>query len=167
MVIEPAFGTFGSVSRLKLNQHHHKDCQQKEAWSALKCSGRWLRWLWTSENTLDTSRRRGSPNYHRLWKLHTGLQATWILCLSTLLSDSGTLISKIKRKILSNFFQSTLHLICFDTALCEEPHLSVITLCDLPFLWKVSMFFFWTIAKSAVFPIIVFSENKRYPECIL
>ncbi len=28
-------------------------------------------------------------------------------------------------------FQSTLHLICFDTALCKQPHLSVMTLCDL------------------------------------
>ncbi len=37
----------------KWNQHLHKVCQQKEAWSALKCPGRWLRWLWTSENTLD------------------------------------------------------------------------------------------------------------------
>ncbi len=35
------------------NQHLHKACQQKEAWSALKCPGRWLRWLWTSENTVD------------------------------------------------------------------------------------------------------------------
>ncbi len=46
-------------------------------------------------------------------------------------------------------FQSTLHLICFDTALCKQPHLSVMTLCDLPSLWRVSMFVFWTIAKSA------------------
>ncbi len=30
-------------------------------------------------------------------------------------------------------FQSTLHLICFDTALLEQPLLSVMTLCDLPF----------------------------------
>ncbi len=37
----------------KWNQHLHKDCQQKEAWSALKFPGRWLRWLWTSENTVD------------------------------------------------------------------------------------------------------------------
>ncbi len=37
----------------KWNQHLHKACQQKEAWSALKCPGRWLRWLWTSENTVD------------------------------------------------------------------------------------------------------------------
>ncbi len=64
-------------------------------------------------------------------------------------------------------FQSTLHVICFDTALLEQPPLSVITLCDLPSLWKVSMFVIWTIAKSAVFPIIVVSKNKRYLQFIL
>ncbi len=37
----------------KWNQHLHIACQQKEGWSALKCPGRWLRWLWTSENTVD------------------------------------------------------------------------------------------------------------------
>ncbi len=36
----------------KLNPHLHEACQQKEAWSALKCPGRWLRWLWTSENSV-------------------------------------------------------------------------------------------------------------------
>ncbi len=64
-------------------------------------------------------------------------------------------------------FQSTLHLICFDTALCEQPPLSIMTLCDLPSSWRVSMIVFWTTAKSAVFLIIVLSKNKRYPECIL
>ncbi len=64
-------------------------------------------------------------------------------------------------------FQSTLHLICFDTALCKQPHLSVMTFCDLPSLWRVSMFIFWIIAKSAVFLVIVVSKNKRYPEFIL
>ncbi len=64
-------------------------------------------------------------------------------------------------------FQSTLHLICFDTALLEQPPLSVMTLCDLPSLWRESMIVFCTIAKSAVFPIIAISKNKRYPECIL
>ncbi len=59
-------------------------------------------------------------------------------------------------------FQSTFHLICFDTELYEKSHLSVMTLCDLPSLWRVSMFVFWTIAKSALFPIIVISKNKRY-----
>ncbi len=66
-----------------------------------------------------------------------------------------------------SYFQSTLHLICFDTALLEQPPLSVMTLCDLPSLWRVSMIVFWTIAKSAVFPIIVVSKNKRYSEFIL
>ncbi len=59
-------------------------------------------------------------------------------------------------------FQSTFHLICFDTALLEQPPLSVMTLCHLPSLWRVSMIVFWTIAKSAVFPIIVVSKNKRF-----
>ncbi len=62
-------------------------------------------------------------------------------------------------------FQSTLHLICFDTALLEQPPLSV--MCDLPSLWRVSMIFFWTIAKSAVFPIIMVLNNMIYPEFIL
>ncbi len=47
---------------------------------------------------INTSRWHGSPNHHWLWKLHTGLQATWILCLSTLPPDSGTLISKLNAK---------------------------------------------------------------------
>ncbi len=64
-------------------------------------------------------------------------------------------------------FQSTLHLICFDTALLEQPPLSVMTLCELSSLWRVSMIIFWTIAKSSVFPIIVVSKNKRYPEFIM
>ncbi len=64
-------------------------------------------------------------------------------------------------------FQSTLHLICFDTALLELSPLSLMTLCDLPSLWRVSMIVFWTITKSAVFPIIVVLKNKRYPEFIL
>ncbi len=58
-------------------------------------------------------------------------------------------------------FQSTLNLISFDTALLKQPPLSVMTLCDLPSLWRASMIIFWTIAKSAVFPTIVVSKNKR------
>ncbi len=208
----------------KWNQHLRKACQQKEAWSALKFPGRCCvdcglqKTQWT-----NTSRWHGSPNHHWLWKLHTGLQATWILCLSTLPPDSGTLMSKLNEKCtfiwkedfgpLSNSpvfflfspgkmrltmflfqkwcvalflkmsergdswwtdssfssllvklsqgfawqysqacghpcclftfsypmssFQSTFHLICFDTALLEQPPLSAITLCDLPSLWRV------------------------------
>ncbi len=42
----------------------------------------------------NTSWWHGTPNHHWLWKLYTGPQATWILCLSYLPPDSGTLISK-------------------------------------------------------------------------
>ncbi len=64
----------------------------------------------------------------------------------------------------TNFFLPvTLHLICFDTALLEQPPLSVMTLCDLSSLWRVSMIVFWTFAKSAVFPIIVLSRDKEIP----
>ncbi len=106
MVIEPAFGTFGSVGRCpagKWNQHLHKACQQKEAWSALQFPGRWLRWLWTQKTQwTNTSRWHGSPNHHWLWKLHTALQATWILCLSTLPPDSGTLFPNEMQNLLSS-----------------------------------------------------------------
>ncbi len=64
-------------------------------------------------------------------------------------------------------FHSTLHLICFDTALLEQPPHSVMTLWDLPSLWRVSMIVFWTIVKSAAFPIIVVSKSKRYLQFIL
>ncbi len=57
-------------------------------------------------------------------------------------------------------FQSTLHLICFDTALCKQPHLSVMTLCDLPSLWRVSMFVFWTIASQQSSPLLWFQRTR-------
>ncbi len=37
----------------------------------------------------------------------------------------------------------------------------------LTLLWRVLMIVFWTTAKSPLFPIIVVSKNKRYPEFIL
>ncbi len=46
----------------------------------------------------NASRHHSAPNHHWLWKLHTGLQAAWILCLSTLPPDSVTLISKLNAK---------------------------------------------------------------------
>ncbi len=205
----------------KWNQHLHKACQQKEAWKCSKIS--WYdccidcglqKRQWT-----NTSRWHGSPNHHWLWKLHTGLQATWILCLSTLPPDSNLLssekrtldhwvlflhspgktllmLSLVQKWLGSPFpevvwawwllmhwlqlqftpcealtsvwisfawqysqacshpcclctfsypnssFQSTLHLICFDTARCKHPHLSVMTLCDLPSLWRAWMFIY-------------------------
>ncbi len=104
MVIEPAFGTFGSVDRCQVLLENKisisiKLVSRRKHGSALKFPGRWLRWLWTQKTQwTNTSRWHGSPNHHWLWKLHTGLQATWILCLSTLPPDSGTLISKWNAK---------------------------------------------------------------------
>ncbi len=238
----------------KWNQHLHKACQQKKAWSALKFPGRWLRWLWTSENTVDqhqqmpwqpkssltvetshwTSSNMDSVPLHsssRLWDLDFQMKFKIYFHLKRglwtteffLHSPGKTLLtlSLVQKWLGSPFpedvwawwllmhwlqlqfipcealtsvwisfawqysqacshscclctfsypnssFQSTLHLICFDTAHCKQPHLSGMTLCDLPSLWRASMFVFWIIAKSAVFPIIVVSKNKRYPEFIL
>ncbi len=236
----------------KWNQHLHKACQQKEAWSALKFPGRWLRWLWTSENTVDqhqqmtwqpkssltvetshwTSSNMDSVPLHsssRLWDLDFQMKCKIYFDHFGPLSNSPVLflhspgktlltLSLVQKWLGSPFpevvwawwllmhwlqlqstpcealtsvwisfawlysqacshpcclctfsypnssFQSTLHLICFDTALLEQPPLSVMTLCDLPSLWRASMFVFWIIA---VFPIIVVSKNKRYPEFIL
>ncbi len=50
----------------------------------------------------NTSRWHCTPNHHRLWKLHTGLQATWAMRLSTLPPDSRTLVSKGKQNLLSS-----------------------------------------------------------------
>ncbi len=44
-------------------------------------------WLDKTQWT-NTSRHHGTPNHHRLRKLHTRLQTAWIMCLSTLPSDS-------------------------------------------------------------------------------
>ncbi len=97
----------GAKSCWKWNLHLHKVGRQQEAWSALKLPGIRLCWPWTSENTVDhTSRWHGTPNHHWLWKLYTGPQATWILCLSSLPPDSGTLISKGNAKF--TFHQRTL-----------------------------------------------------------
>ncbi len=232
----------------KWNQHLHKACQQKEAWSALKCPGRWLHWLWTSENTVgqhqemtwqpkstltvETSQHMDSVPLHsssRLWDLDFQIKCKiyfhlkkrtldhwatvqffvslaqercfWrcfcfrsgFVALFLKTSERGdswctdssfsSLLAKLSQVFESallahpcclctfsypiSSFQSTLNVKYFDTALLEQPLLSVMTLCDLLSLWGVSMIVFWTIAKSAVFPIIVVSKNKKYPQFIL
>ncbi len=40
-----------------------------------------------------------TPNHHRLWKLNTGLQATWAMSFSTLPPDSRTLVYKWNTKL--------------------------------------------------------------------
>ncbi len=47
----------------------------------------------------NTSRWHCTPNHHRLWKLNTGLQATWAMSFSILPPDSGTLVSKWNPKL--------------------------------------------------------------------
>ncbi len=47
----------------------------------------------------NTSRWHCIPNHHRLWKLNTGLQATWAMSFSTLPPDSRTLSSKLNTKL--------------------------------------------------------------------
>ncbi len=123
-----------------------------------------MRWLWTSENTA-------------WWLLMHWLQlqftpckalpSVWIRFAWQYSQACGHPCCLCTFSYPISSFQSTLHLICFDTALLEQPPLSVMTLCDWPSLWRVSMIVFWTIAKSAVFPIIVVSKNKRYPQFIL
>ncbi len=120
-------------------------------------------WSYLSVVTLDAL---APASVHSLWSSPKCLNQ---LCLTVFSSLRSSLL--LVHMFIPNFFlpsfQSTLHLICFDTALLEQPPLSVMTLCDLLSLWTGSMIVFWTIAKSAVFPIIVVSKNKRYPQFIL
>ncbi len=125
-----------------------------------KWLGKPFSWRRLSVVTLDALT---PASVHSLWSSHKCLNR---LCLTVCSSLRSSLLL-VHLSYPNSSFQSTLHLICFDTALCKQPHLSVMTLCDLPSLWRVSMFIFWIIAKSAVFPIIVVSKNKRYPEFIL
>ncbi len=53
-----------------------------------------LKTQWT-----NTSRWHCAPNNHRLWKLNTGLQATWAMSFSTLPLDYRTLVSKRNTKL--------------------------------------------------------------------
>ncbi len=82
----------------KWNQHLHKACQQKEAWSALKSPGRWLRWLWTSENTRLTPANDMAAQIITDCGNSHWTSRTWILCLSSLPPDSVTLIYKWNAK---------------------------------------------------------------------
>ncbi len=47
----------------------------------------------------NTSRWHCTPNHHILWKLNTGLQATWAMSFSTLPQDSRTLVSKLNTRL--------------------------------------------------------------------
>ncbi len=47
----------------------------------------------------NTYRWHCTPNHQRLWKLNTGLKATWAMSFSTLPPDSRTLVSKLNTKL--------------------------------------------------------------------
>ncbi len=87
----------------KWNLHLHKvgrsrkhECSKTSWYTAVVDLG-------PSENTVDQHQQMTwHPNHHWLWKLYTGPQATWILCLSSLPPDSGTLISKGMQNLLSS-----------------------------------------------------------------
>ncbi len=104
MVIEPAFGTFGSVGKCQVllenkisisiklvNRRKHEVLKHFLVGGCVDCGLQKRQWT-------STGRWHGSPNHHWLCKLHTKLQATWILCLSIRPPDSGTLISKWNAK---------------------------------------------------------------------
>lgn len=114
-------------------------------------------------------------NHHRLQKRHSSLQTLWILCLFILHPDSRTLISRWNGsswiKISFQSSQAVLFpggcvflphcslpvnfpLICFNRALYQQPAFSAVTFCGLPSLWRLSMIVFWTVFKSAVFPMM-------------
>ncbi len=108
MVIEPAFGTFGTVGRCQVlleneisisiklvSRRKHEVLYNFLVDGCVDCGLQKTQWT-------NTSRWHGSPNHHRLWKLHTGLQATWILCLSTLPPDSRTLFPNEMQNLLSS-----------------------------------------------------------------
>ncbi len=87
MAIEPAFGTVGSVDRCQVllkneisisiklvSRRKHEVLLKFLVDGCFDCELQKTQWT-------NTSRWHGSPNHHWLWKLHTGLQATWFLCL--------------------------------------------------------------------------------------
>ncbi len=57
-------------------------------------------------------------------------------------------------------FQSTLHLICFDTALCKQPYLSVMTLCDLPSLWRCQCSSSGSLPSQQSSPLLWFQRTR-------
>ncbi len=101
----PPFGTFGSVGRCLILLENEISIFKKlvsrrkhEVLQYLlvnRCGDvGFQKTQWT-----NTSRRHCTPNHHRLWKLNTGLQATWAMSFFTLPPDSRTLVSKWNTKL--------------------------------------------------------------------
>ncbi len=65
----------------------------------------------------NTSRWHGSPNHHWLWKLHTGLQTTWIMCLSSF----SPLLVKLSQVFESALLDCILKLVVIPVACAPFP----------------------------------------------
>ncbi len=101
----PTFGAFGSVGRCRILLENEisiiKKLVSRRKHEVLQnflvnvCSD--VGFKKTQWN--NTSRCHCTPNHHRLWKLNTGLQATWAMSFSTLPPDSRTLVSKWNTKL--------------------------------------------------------------------
>ncbi len=91
----------GAKSCCKMKSASLKSWSAEGIWSAPKFLGKRVQWRWFSKNTMDQHQQRWhcTPNHHRLWKLNTGLQATWAMSFSTLPPDSRTLVSKWNTKL--------------------------------------------------------------------
>ncbi len=98
------FWQCGQVPNHAGNWNQHLFLKSWSAEGSMKCSTNVLvngcsdigfkKTQWT-----NTSRWHCTPNHHRLWKLNTGLQATWAMRFSTLPPDSRTLVSKWNTKL--------------------------------------------------------------------
>ncbi len=117
--------------------------QQKEAWSAPKCLGKRVQWRWFLKTQwTNTSRWHCTPNHHRLWKLNTGLQATWAMSFSTLPSDSRTFFFGTQRRR-SHFFTHRPPLI-FPACFLVSSHLLRDSLCtalrtEILWIWSTGL----------------------------
>lgn len=102
VVIEPAFGTFGSLSRCKVILQKEISISIKfviRAKSALKFPRRQLQGLWTWSNiVVPTVPDSLTPHIVSDWKFHSGPQSAWISFLFILAPDYRTLISKLHEK---------------------------------------------------------------------
>ncbi len=100
-----------------------------------------------------------SASVHSLWSFPKCLN---LLCLTVFSSLRSSLL--LVHIFLPNLFlpvNFAFNMLWYSTLWTAT--LSVMTLWDLPSLWRVWMIVFWTIAKSAVFPIIVVSKKQEIP----
>ncbi len=95
MVISQTFGAFGRVGRCQILLENEISIFKKLV-SRRKHE---VTLVFQKTQWTNTSRWHCTPNHHRVWKLNTGLQATWAMSFLALLPDSRTLVSKWNTKL--------------------------------------------------------------------